>query len=139
LGNSKHRGLGQFAFEREATQAHSSAECYYACDEYFPPVFFCQRTRTIPTSFEPEKHFSWIRGRQVGGKSHHVGPPELSLERPRILKANAKKESRSIGRFRYAELAPWYGTTSEEFAGISGQAEGLPQLPDGKIPSADGR
>ena len=33
---------------------------------------------------------------------------------------------------RYADIAPWYDYV-EEFAGISGQAEGLPQLPDGKF------
>ena len=33
---------------------------------------------------------------------------------------------------RYADVAPWYDYV-EEFAGISGQAEGLPQLPDGKF------
>jgi choline dehydrogenase-like flavoprotein len=31
---------------------------------------------------------------------------------------------------RYADLAPWYDHV-ERFAGISGRAEGLPQLPDG--------
>jgi choline dehydrogenase-like flavoprotein len=33
---------------------------------------------------------------------------------------------------RYADIAPWYDYV-EDFAGISGQAEGLPQLPDGKF------
>src|SRR5262249_32275478 len=33
---------------------------------------------------------------------------------------------------RYQDIAPWYDYV-EEFAGISGQAEGLPQLPDGKF------
>ena len=32
----------------------------------------------------------------------------------------------------YAELAPWYDRV-ERFIGISGQAEGLPQLPDGQF------
>src|SRR5581483_9535272 len=33
---------------------------------------------------------------------------------------------------RYQDLAPWYDYV-EEFIGVSGQAEGLPQLPDGKF------
>jgi choline dehydrogenase-like flavoprotein len=33
---------------------------------------------------------------------------------------------------RYQDLAAWYDYV-EDFAGISGQAEGLPQLPDGKF------
>jgi len=31
---------------------------------------------------------------------------------------------------RYAEIAPWYDHV-EDFIGVSGQTEGLPQLPDG--------
>ena len=33
---------------------------------------------------------------------------------------------------RYQDIAPWYDYM-EDFSGISGQAEGLPQLPDGKF------
>jgi len=33
---------------------------------------------------------------------------------------------------RYADIAPWYDYV-EEFVGISGEALGLPQLPDGKF------
>jgi choline dehydrogenase-like flavoprotein len=33
---------------------------------------------------------------------------------------------------RYAEIAPWYDYV-ESFIGVSGRAEGLPQLPDGKF------
>ncbi len=36
---------------------------------------------------------------------------------------------------RYKDIAPWYDYV-ERFAGISGQAEGLPQLPDGQFQPA---
>jgi choline dehydrogenase-like flavoprotein len=43
---------------------------------------------------------------------------------------------------RYADLAPWYDKV-ETFIGVSGENEGLPQLPDGKFlpvtPMTDGK
>src|SRR5207245_499589 len=42
-------------------------ECYYACDEY-SNKFFVNDSENPYTS-DPGKHFAWIRGRQVGGKS----------------------------------------------------------------------
>jgi len=64
----------------------------------------------------------------------HLGPAKLPLEH---LDFEAKLE-RGVAvdcRIRYADIAPWYDYV-EQFAGISGQPEGLPQLPDGKVPAA---
>jgi choline dehydrogenase-like flavoprotein len=36
---------------------------------------------------------------------------------------------------RYKDIAPWYDYV-EQFVGISGQAEGIPHLPDGKFQPA---
>jgi choline dehydrogenase-like flavoprotein len=78
-----------------------------------------------------EKPFDWIRGYQVGGKSlmwargtqrwsqyDFDGPARdgFAVEWP-------------IG---YADIAPWYSYV-EKFAGISGNKDGLPQLPDGEF------
>src|SRR5215471_16219780 len=51
--------------ERERTQP-IQRECYYAGDEYSHQFFVNDLEN--PYSTEPGKHFSWIRGRQVGGK-----------------------------------------------------------------------
>ena len=74
------------------------------------------------------KPFIWIRGHQVGGKSITWGKQtyrwsELDFE------ANARDGHGVDWPIRYQDLAPWY-TYVEKFAGISGQAMGLPQLPD---------
>ncbi len=61
----KYRGWDNRA-ERERTQ-RVQRECYYACDEYSHQFFVSDADN--PYSFDPGKHFSWIRGRQVGGKS----------------------------------------------------------------------
>ena len=52
--------------ERAKTQP-IQRECYYACDEYSNKFFVNDAEN--PYTSEEGKHFSWIRGRQVGGKS----------------------------------------------------------------------
>jgi len=114
--------------ERAATQA-IQRECYYACDE-FSHQFFVKDSENPYTS-EPGKHFSWIKGRQVGGKSITWGRQSYRWS-DLDFEANAKEGIAIDWPIRYADIAPWYDYV-EEFAGISGQAEGLPQLPDGKF------
>jgi choline dehydrogenase-like flavoprotein len=48
------------------------------------------------------------------------------------FEANAKDGIAVDWPVRYKEIAPWYDYV-ETFIGVSGQAEGLPQLPDGKF------
>ena len=114
--------------EREKTQP-IQRECYYACDE-FSNRFFVKDAEN-PYSSDPGKHFSWIRGRQVGGKSITWGRQSYRWS-DLDFEANLKEGIAVDWPIRYADIAPWYDYV-EEFAGISGQAEGLPQLPDGKF------
>jgi choline dehydrogenase-like flavoprotein len=114
--------------ERQGTQP-IQRECYYACDE-FSNKFFVKDSDNPYTS-EPGKHFSWIKGRQVGGKSITWGRQSYRWS-DLDFEANAKEGIAIDWPIRYADIAPWYDYV-EEFAGISGQAEGLPQLPDGKF------
>src|SRR5256886_2084993 len=114
--------------ERERTQ-HIQRECYYACDEYSHQFFVSDADN--PYSSAPGKHFSWIRGRQVGGKSITWGRQSYRWS-DLDFEANLKEGIGADWPIRYADIAPWYDYV-EEFAGISGQAEGLPQLPDGKF------
>jgi glucoside 3-dehydrogenase (cytochrome c) catalytic subunit len=115
-------------FERERTQP-IQRECYYACDE-FSHKFFVNDVDN-PYSTDPGKPFSWIRGRQVGGKSITWGRQSYRWS-DLDFEANLKDGIAVDWPIRYADLATWYDYV-EEFAGISGQAEGLPQLPDGKF------
>jgi choline dehydrogenase-like flavoprotein len=114
--------------ERQRTQP-VQRECYYACDEYSHQFFVSDVDN--PYSSDPGKHFSWIRGRQVGGKSILWGRQSYRWS-DLDFEANLKDGIAVDWPIRYAEIAPWYDYV-EEFAGISGQAEGLPQLPDGKF------
>lgn len=77
------------------------------------------------------KRFDWIRGYHVGGRSIMWGRQSYRLS-DLDFEANAKEGIAVDWPIRYADLAPWYDHV-ESFAGISGQAEGIPHLPDGKF------
>jgi choline dehydrogenase-like flavoprotein len=114
--------------ERERTQ-FVQRECYYACDE-FSHKFFVDDQQN-PYSNAPGTKFSWIRGRQVGGRSLTWGRQSYRWS-DLDFEANLREGIAVDWPIRYSDIAPWYDYV-EEFAGISGQAEGLPQLPDGKF------
>ena len=101
-------------------------ECY-ACDEVARKFFVNDNEN--PYTTEPDKPFLWIRGRQVGGRSIMWARQSYRLG-DIDFEANAKDGFGIDWPIRYAELAPWYDHV-EAFAGISGRAEGLSQLPDG--------
>lgn len=78
-----------------------------------------------------EKPFDWIRGYQMGGKSllwarQTQRWSEFDFEGP------ARDGFAVDWPIRYADIAPWYSYV-EKFAGISGNRDGLPQLPDGEF------
>ena len=75
--------------------------------------------------------FDWMRGYHVGGRSIMWGRQSYRWS-PMDFEANAKDGIAIDWPIRYKDLAPWYDYV-ETFAGISGQAEGLAQLPDGKF------
>ena len=78
--------------------------------------------------YKEEKPFNWFRGYHVGGKSIMWGRQSYRLA-PMDFEANAKDGLGVDWPIRYNDLEEWYSYV-ERFAGISGQAEGLPQLPD---------
>ncbi len=74
------------------------------------------------------KPFMWLRAHQMGGRSQLWGRQcyrwsDLDFE------ANAKDGHGIDWPIRYKDIEPWY-TYVEKYAGISGEAIGLPQLPD---------
>ena len=77
------------------------------------------------------KPFYWFRARQVGGKSIIWGRQvyrwsDLDFE------ANLRDGIAVDWPIRYRDIAPWYDRV-ERFIGVSGQAEGLPHVPDGQF------
>ena len=75
--------------------------------------------------------FDWIRGYHVGGRSLMWGRQSYRLS-PMDFEANEKEGIAVPWPISYDDMAPWYDYV-ERFAGISGQNEGLAQLPDGQF------
>ncbi len=77
------------------------------------------------------QRFDWYRGYHVGGRSLMWGRQSYRLS-DLDFEANLKDGIAADWPIRYKELAPWYDYV-EKFAGISGQKEGIPTLPDGQF------
>lgn len=78
-----------------------------------------------------EKPFDWIRGYQVGGKSIMWARQtqrwsDFDFEGP------ARDGYAIDWPIRYKDISAWYSYV-EKFVGISGNKDGLPQLPDGEF------
>ncbi|GAB3507615.1 GMC family oxidoreductase [Emticicia fontis] len=117
--------LGQIP--KELRDANPIASRCYAFNE--DAAHFFVKDNEHP--YIQDKPFDWIRGYQVGGKSlmwargtqrwsdyDFTGPARdgFAIDWP----------------IRYADIAPWYSHV-EKFAGISGNKDGLAQLPDGEF------
>ncbi len=77
------------------------------------------------------KPFDWIRGYHTGGRSIMWGKQTYRLS-DLDFEANAKDGVGADWPIRYKDLVSWYDYV-ETFIGVSGRAEGLSQLPDGKF------
>jgi len=81
--------------------------------------------------YEEVERFDWIRGHHVGGRSimwgrHCYRWSDIDFE------ANAKEGIAVDWPIRYKDIEPWYDYV-EKFIGVSGQKEGLKQVPDGQF------
>ncbi len=79
--------------------------------------------------YQEIKRFDWFRGYHVGGRSLMWGRGCLRMGEV-DFESNAREGIGTDWPIRYKDIAPWYDYV-EKFVGISGQKEGLPQLPDG--------
>lgn len=101
----------------------------YAFDE--TTRHFFNNDKANPYAFNPEKPFVWTRGGVLGGKSlvwgrHVYRYSDLDFE------ANKTDGHGCDWPIRYSDIKDWYSHV-EKFIGVSGQKEGLPQLPDGEF------
>jgi len=120
------RGLG----DRRAVAARQSVQSHSASFDELSHVFWTDDADN-PYSTPADRPFHWFRARQVGGKSIIWGRQvyrwsDLDFE------ANVRDGIAVDWPIRYADIAPWYDRV-ERFIGVSGQAEGLPHLPDGQF------
>jgi len=88
-------------------------------------------TNDVENPYTEVKPFDWIRGYHAGGRSLMWGKQTYRLSQM-DFEANAKDGHGVDWPIRYNDLAPWYDYV-ESFIGVSGRAEGLAHLPDGKF------
>jgi choline dehydrogenase-like flavoprotein len=81
--------------------------------------------------YTEKKRFDWYRGYHVGGRSLMWGRQSYRLSEI-DFEANARDGIAVDWPIRYKDIAPWYDHV-ERFAGISGNRDGLAQLPDGQF------
>ncbi|HET9629833.1 MAG TPA: GMC family oxidoreductase [Novosphingobium sp.] len=84
-----------------------------------------------PYTTEGDTSFTWFRSYQLGGRSLTWGRQSYRWS-DYDFGANQRDGHGTDWPIRYADLAPWYDKV-EEFIGVSGQAERLAQLPDGRF------
>lgn len=92
---------------------------------------FWAKDADIPYMVPEQRKFAWHRSAGVGGRSLLWGRQVYRLS-DLDFEANARDGHGVDWPLRYADLAPWYDHV-EEFIGVSGRAEGLAQLPDGRF------
>lgn len=78
-----------------------------------------------------EKPFDWIRGYQVGGRSL-LWARQTQRWSQYDFEGPARDGFAVDWPIRYEDIAPWYSHV-EKFAGISGNRDGLEELPDGEF------
>ncbi len=101
----------------------------YAANEYGHHLFVDDIDN--PYTTPDDKPFWWIRGRHVGGRSVTWGRQSYRLS-DYDFKAAERDGFGEAWPFSYEDLRPYYEQV-EDFVGISGSYEKLPQLPDSKF------
>jgi choline dehydrogenase-like flavoprotein len=85
-------------------------------------------------STPPDKPFGWVRGRQMGGRSHMWGGVMLRLS-DYEFKAASRDGIGEDWPISHADLDPYYRML-ETFFCTHGERDGLAQLPDGAFSAA---
>lgn len=120
------RGVGDAALYAREYQVQSQNRHF---TEYTQGHFVNDKDNPYTTA--PGSAFNWLRSYQLGGRSLTWGRQTYRWS-DYDFGANKRDGHGTDWPVRYADLAPWYDKV-EEFIGVSGAAEGLPQLPDGKF------
>lgn len=119
----KHRGRITIAQEK----SHPFLSRDYPYSEQNESYWFDD----MDAPYSEEQRFDWYRPDIVGGKSIMWGRQSYRWS-DLDFEANAKEGVAIDWPIRYKDISPWYDYV-EKFVGISGQKEGLHQLPDGQF------
>lgn len=119
----KHRGR----LTNEMRRTHPVQSRDYPYSEFNPDFW----VNDLENPYIETKRFDWFRGYHVGGRSLMWGRQSYRWS-DLDFEANLRDGIGVDWPIRYKDIAPWYDYV-EAFAGISGNRDGLPQLPDGKF------
>src|SRR3546814_395130 len=111
----------------EQRKSHPLLSREYPYSEYNESYWFDD----MKSPYQEEQRFDWYRPDIVGGKSVMWGRQSYRWS-DLDFEANARDGIAIDWPIRYKDIAPWYDYV-ETFVGISGQKEGLHQLPDGQF------
>jgi choline dehydrogenase-like flavoprotein len=92
---------------------------------------FHNNDRLNPYAYDEGEKFYWIRPGAVGGKSLIWGRWSFRYS-PEDFEANKRENVGIDWPIRYDDIAPWYDYV-ENYIGVSGSRENLPQLPDSQF------
>ena len=81
--------------------------------------------------YQQVKPFAWYRGYQTGGRSLLWAKHTFRYS-PFDFEANQQDGIGIDWPIRYEDIAPWYDHV-ESYIGVSGNRDGIPQLPDGQF------
>lgn len=118
-----HRGEVPLAIRKD----YSIASRNYAFHEDTLPFF----AKDSEQPYVQDKPFDWMHGYQVGGRSLTWGR-QTQRWSDFDFSGPARDGFAVDWPIRYKDIAPWYSHV-EKFAGITGNKDGLPQLPDGEF------
>lgn len=92
---------------------------------------FFNNDKDNPYTYDREKPFDWVRTDVVGGRSLIWGRQTYRWSE-QDFEANRQDKNGIPWPIGYQDLAPWYSYV-EKFIGVTGEALGLPQLPDSEF------
>ncbi len=117
-----NRGRVPPALEREHYPVQSKTYIFSEATRHF-------MMRDSDHPYVEEEPYTWIQANVLGGRSLLWARQSYRFS-PMDFLANREDGNGVDWPIRYEDIAPWYDHV-ERTIGISGQAEGLPQLPDG--------
>ncbi|MET3979559.1 choline dehydrogenase-like flavoprotein [Mucilaginibacter sp. UYP25] len=122
---------GPWEFEHRGGRTQKMIEDYPVLKRDYPlnEVNLDYWTNEKESPYTEIKRFDWFRGYHVGGRSLMWGRQSYRWH-DTDFEANAKDGIGTDWPIRYKDLHDWYGY-AERFAGISGNKDGVPILPDG--------
>ncbi len=128
-----HKAKWEFDYRQELSlktkEEYPKQQSVYAFSESTKHFFV--KDNEHPYTNDEDKPFMWRRGYHTGGKSILWARQSYRLSEI-DFEANLKDGHGVDWPVRYNDIAPWYDYV-EKYIGISGQKEGLRQLPDGEF------